>query len=112
MKREALGKNINTEHADAYPFIAPDESYLLFASSRPGAISKETDICISFRNDDDSWSEPQFLSEKVNNGFTTAFPYVTSDGKYLFFLRFNERGTDAFYWVDARILEEMKPDNK
>jgi len=48
-KPEALSNLINTEHADVYPFIASDESFLLFGSTRPGAKSDETDLYIAFR---------------------------------------------------------------
>jgi D-alanyl-D-alanine carboxypeptidase len=103
---EPLEPPITTLHADVYPFIAPDESYLLFGSSRPGANSTETDLYISLRNADDTWSEPIQLDKSINNGKTVSFSCVTHDGKYLFFNRFDDDGTDKFYWVDAGILDK------
>lgn len=35
------------------------------------------------------------------------FPSVTPDGKYLFFCRVSD-GSD-FYWVDAKIIEDLSP---
>jgi len=107
-EREALGELINTEHADVYPFIAPDESYLLFGSSRPGAKSVETDLYISYRGDDGAWSELRQLGEAINNGFTVSFACVTHDGKYLLLNRFDESKTDVFFWVDSEILDQNK----
>ena len=52
-----LPEMINSEHADIYPFIAYDESYLLFGSTRPGGNSVETDIYVCFRQADGSWPE-------------------------------------------------------
>jgi len=101
---------VNTEHADAYPFIAPDESYLLFGSSRPGGSSVETDLYITYRRSDDAWTEPIHLGEEINNGRTVSFSFVTYDGKYLFFDRFDDE-TDRFYWVDARILDKYRPED-
>jgi len=105
---EKLGIHINTEYADVYPFVAPDESYLLFGSSRPGGNSTETDLYISFRNADDTWGEPIHIDKSINNGHTVSFSYVSCDGKYLFFNRFDSDGTDKFYWVDAGIIDHYK----
>ncbi|MCP4581031.1 MAG: hypothetical protein GY839_05395 [candidate division Zixibacteria bacterium] len=111
LKPRRLNKIINTKHADIYPYIAPDESYLMFGSNRPGSKSKETDIYISFRKDDGSWTKPQNIGEAVNDGYSVSFPYITIDGKYLFFNRFNESKTDAFYWVDSEIIEQFEIEN-
>ncbi|MEW6410947.1 MAG: hypothetical protein AB1483_00580 [Candidatus Zixiibacteriota bacterium] len=108
-EREALLYPINTEYADAYPFIAPDESYLIFASTRPGGNSVETDLYISFINDDGTFGEPQHMDESINNGKSVGFPYVTLDGKYLFFGRFIDSGTDAFFWVDGKVIDKYRP---
>jgi hypothetical protein len=105
---EALASSINTEHADIYPFIAPDESYLLFGSGRPGHFSTETDLYISFRSDDGSWIEPVNMGQAINNGSSVSFGCTTSDGKYIFFNRFNE-GTDVFYWIDSKIIDRYRP---
>jgi len=116
LKREALDSIINTKYADIYPFIAPDESYLLFGSSRPGARSVETDLYISFRNDEYSWGKPRQLGDEINNGSSVSFSCVTSDGKYLLFNRFinesGENGTDAFFWIGSKILDKYKLDKE
>ncbi len=106
---EAMGPMFNTEQADCYPFIASDGSYLLFGSSRPGAKSTETDLYVSFRDDQNQWSEPVRMGDEINNGLTVSFSFVTHDGKYLFFNRFDEDATDKFYWVDASIIENYRP---
>jgi hypothetical protein len=106
---ELLPDVINTKQADAYPFIAPDESYLIFGSSRPGGRSTETDLYIAFRKSDDSWTAPIHLGEEINDGHTVSFSFVTYDSKYLFFNRFDDE-TDRFYWIDARILDKYRPD--
>ena len=46
-----LPDEINTEYNDAGPFIAPDESYLLFHSDRPGGYGY-MDLYVCFRNPD------------------------------------------------------------
>jgi len=106
--REVLDSTINTKDADYTPFIAPDESYLLFASTRPGATSVETDIFVSFRREDGSWDTPLHIGPEINNGHSARFPCVSGDGQYIFFNRFHESGTDAFYWIDAGIIEKYR----
>lgn len=106
---EPLSQTINTQYADSYPCISPDESFLLFGSGRPDGLGGETNIYISFRDSLGNWSNPQNLGSEINNGYTVSFPYITIDGKYLFFNRFIESGTDAFFWIDSKILSQFKP---
>ncbi|GAF76899.1 unnamed protein product, partial [marine sediment metagenome] len=51
---EDLGKAINSDGKDLAPFIAPDESYLIF--TRIGKDTKKTDLYISFKKSDGSWT--------------------------------------------------------
>lgn len=46
------------EFNDHDPFIAPDESCLIFSSNRPGGYGSN-DLYISFRNDNDTWTAPR-----------------------------------------------------
>ena len=105
---EALGGTINTTAADVYPFISRDGSYLIFGSSRPGTFSPETDLYLSLLTAGGGFAAPKHLGESINNGRTVSFSFVTHDGKYLFFSRFDgeaEESTDVFYWADAKILD-------
>ncbi|MFC1573066.1 TolB family protein [Candidatus Eisenbacteria bacterium] len=86
-----------------YPFIAPDESYLVFNSRRPDAIIKSV-LCVSFRNAQGGWGEPQLIDLGVEAGT----PFVTRDGKFLFFTS-GERGKSDIYWVSAEVIEELRP---
>lgn len=89
-------------------FIAPDESYMIMESFRGEGGYGGADLYISYRMKDGSWSESINLGPKINTGATERFPSVTPDGKYLFFLRVSD-GSD-FYWVSAKIIEKLKPE--
>ncbi|MBO0322886.1 PD40 domain-containing protein [Muricauda sp. CAU 1633] len=98
-----------------HPFIAPDESYLIFDSEREGGYG-DSDIYISFRKPDSSWGEPINLGDKINTEAWEACASVTPDGKYLFFNRTvgpvphendNYENVDIF-WVDAQVIENLK----
>jgi Tol biopolymer transport system component len=101
---ELLGDNINTKYLEIYPFIALDESYLLFCSTRPSMEEINRRIFISFRMKSGKWSEPINLNKKINFNYQSAFPYVSPDGKYLFFT-----AKGGIYWMSAKIIEQLRP---
>ncbi|MDY7108234.1 MAG: hypothetical protein SYC29_06315 [Planctomycetota bacterium] len=93
------GEGINTDFPDAHPWIAPDESLLLFDSYRdPGA-----GIYVSFRQSEDTWSPARSLHDRL--GIPPVGQCALShDGKYLFFCLAGD-----MYWVDAAFLDELRP---
>ena len=90
------------------PFIAPDESYLLFSSNRRSPKTDAGDIYISFRNSDGRWTDPVNLGPKINSDRQERFPSVSPDGRYLFFTRWIVRGNEDVMWVNATIIEELR----
>ncbi len=108
---KALPKSINTGTFLSHPFIAPDESYLLFDAEREAGFG-ESDIYISFKQKDGTWGNGINLGDKINTDAWEASASVTPDGKYLFFSR--NVGSDKFenvdiFWVDAKIIENLRP---
>lgn len=105
---ENLGKMINTEFSDGTPYIAPDESYLIFSRlDHPDGFGG-SDLYISYRGKDGSWMEPKNLGNTINTEEYENLPIVSPDGKYLFF-RSYRNGNNDIYWVDAKIIEDLKP---
>ncbi|MBC3766078.1 TolB family protein [Neptunicella marina] len=105
-----LAKNINAGKS-FHPFIAPDESYLIFDGKREGGYG-DSDLYISYRLQDGSWGEPVNLGDKINTDAWEAAASVTPDGKYLLFNR--NVGSTSFenvdiFWVDAGIIETLRP---
>lgn len=82
-----LGKSINTKYREWDPFIAPDESYIIFTSDRPNGFGGG-DLYISFKNTKGEWNTPVNLGKDVNTSDYEYCPYISSDGKYLYFSRF------------------------
>jgi Tol biopolymer transport system component len=87
-----LGPPVNSAKDEATPFIAPDESYLVF--------QREGDLFVSFRVESGGWSEPKDLGASINTEFRELCPMISPDGKYLFFLRYRDGVTHA-WWVRA-----------
>lgn len=80
-KAENLGAAINTNTTEADPFIAPDQSYLIVCSDRPGSESEEGDLYISF-NQSGTWTAPQSLGKIVNTTVYEYTPLVFKDKFY------------------------------
>ena len=104
-------EEINTGLYNAHPFIAPDESYILWDGERETGYG-DSDIYISFKQSDGSWGKAINLGDKINTNAWEAAATVTPDGKYLFFNRNmgsnNYENVDIF-WVSSQIIEELRP---
>jgi len=103
-------EEINNGTWIAHPFIAPDESYLMWDGKRHSGFGN-SDIYISFRRQDGSWGNAINLGDKINTDAWEAGARVTPDGKYLFFNR--NMGSDSYenvdiFWVDAQIIENLR----
>lgn len=110
-EREAprpFSKEINTGMWTAHPFIAPDESYIIWDSERDGGYG-DSDMYISFRQQDGSWGAAINFGDKINTDGEDGGGYVTPDGKYLFFCRRCSPPDFEIMWVDAQIIENLRP---
>ena len=117
-KREtpkAFNKDINTGRLIAHPFIAKDESYLIWDSERKSGYGK-ADLYISFRKKDGSWGPAINMGKEINDASHNTYGSVTPDGKYFFFntidLDKGENGIANIFWVDAKIIETLRLKNK
>ena len=92
------GGGINSEFPDAHPFVAPNESFLLFDSYRqPGA-----GIYATFRQPDGSWSTAVLLNDRLGIP-PVGQCAVSPDGRYLWFCLAGD-----MWWVDAAFLDELR----
>lgn len=109
-KREApkpLSKEINTGKWTAHPFIAPDESYIIWDSENDGGYG-DSDMYISFKQQDGSWGAAINFGDKINTEGEDGGGKVTPDGKYLFFCRRCTPPDFEVMWVDAKIIETLR----
>lgn len=101
-----LGGAINSKEDDLDPFIAPDGSYLVFASDRPGGYG-DFDFYISFEGTNGAWLPPLNMGEAFNSPHSEYIFQATLDGRYLFFTS-SRTGHRDIYWVDSRILQGLR----
>ena len=85
---EPLPASINAGAAASNQYIAPDGSYMIFASNRPDEPSGGG-LYITYDRDG-AWSEPESLGA-VFSEYDAFTPVVSPDGKHLYFT--SRRGT-------------------
>jgi hypothetical protein len=125
-KAECLPETINSPGFEGDAFIAPDESYII-VSTRREVSQGYVDLYISFRSEDGSWPPLENMGETVNSGGGENCQMLSPCGKYLFYTsrRFKssdksyesikkgwsepENGLGDIYWVDARIIDKLRP---
>jgi hypothetical protein len=92
-----------------HPFVAPDESYVIFDApdGNAGIIMDKKSLFISFRKKDGSWTKADKLGLNINSTYSEMAASVSFDGKYMFFYRTVNNNGDI-YWVDAKFIDEMR----
>ena len=128
-----LGDTVNTADGhEVHPVIASDESYLLFDASREAGYGMH-DLYVSFPDGQGGWTAARNLGPAVNTAADERRASVSNDGKYLFFeskvpdaasrlpeppltlgqmrdfLAGPGNGGSDIYWVDASVIEKLRP---
>lgn len=126
-----LGEAVNSKLYEYNAFIAPDESYIIYSSHGRQDGYGSGDLYISFASEDGSWSAGKNLGENINSITLDFCPFVSPDGKYLFYsstrkaglpysetgvtydrmlkiLASPENGLGDIYWVKADVIFELK----
>lgn len=103
-----LPASINSKFQDWTPFIALDESYIIFSSTRNPHRKDYGDLYISFKTDGGNWTEAIYMGDIINTPEQERFPSVSPDGKYLFFTRWTEENGQDVFWVSAKIIDDLR----
>ena len=94
-----FGNAVNTEYGEGTPFIAADESYIIF--TRHGYPDESGNgLFVSYKDDSNNWTTPQ----RIRTGIC---PIVSHDGKFLFFIDTFE-GMNSIYWMNTDVFEKMR----
>lgn len=103
---ESVAGGVNTEHNEHDPFIAPDESFLIFTSDRPGGFGRG-DLWVVFAEADGGWSRAVNMGEEINTDAYEFCAMLSPDGAHLFFTR-NSGGNGDIYQVDASVIDRLR----
>jgi Tol biopolymer transport system component len=82
-KAVKLGEAINTEHREFDPYISPDESILIFTSSRPEGFGSG-DLYISFKDKTGKWTKAKNMGDKINTPGSEYCSWISSRWKISF----------------------------
>jgi len=77
-------KYINSSFFDGAPSVTADGNTMYFVSDRKGK-KRSTDIYVVNKINDKEWGEPVVLSDSINTEDSETTPFITPDGRYLFF---------------------------
>lgn len=106
-KPEDLGDSLNSPADEVAPFVAPDESYIVFSRESRTDRTLKSGLYAAYKKNDDTWTKPVYLGDEINQGGASA-PYVSPDGKFLYF-NSGRNGNYDMYWVSAKIIEALRP---
>ncbi len=87
------------------PYVAPDESYLIFKSNRAGGYGLN-DIYITYKKADGMWTNPKNLGAKINTRYDETAGDITPDGKYMTF-----SSNKTLYWISAGFIDRLRNSN-
>jgi len=90
-----------------HPVISPDGSYLIF-DNRKRAGPSACKLFVTFKKGE-IWTDPISLNRFIKQHAFCA--WISYDGQYVFFHSL-DGAKGNIYWVDARIIEELKPERR
>ncbi len=96
---QKLNDNINTKYWESHACFTITGDTLYFTSNRKGGYGG-LDIFISVRGEDGEWGIPENLGPEINTKYNEESPYITADGRTLYFSsygHYNMGGYDVFY---------------
>jgi len=119
LEPELIEHPVNTPYIDFDPTVAPDHSYLIFASNRPGGFGL-WDHYVVFRKPGGGWSSAFNLGAGFNSEYSEACPNVTPDGGLFIFA--SARPSDFLldddfqpvatgrdvYWADTSVIDALR----
>lgn len=112
LKPALLPFSINSVDYEDGPYVAPDESFLIFESQRPEGVGGSLDLYISFKQKDGRWGLPVNMGPKINSVHAERFAGLSPDGRYLFFGSGRNRSADNWgfdiFWIDAKVIDDLK----
>jgi tetratricopeptide (TPR) repeat protein len=99
------GKNVNTVYFEGAATMTEDRKNIYFVSDR-NAERKHSDIYV-VQEVDGNWGEAKLLPETINTIGRETTPFITPDGKYLFF---SSDGFVGMGGLDIYVSEKLEND--
>lgn len=109
-----LNKNINTKYWESHACITTDGKSLYFVSNKPGGHGGFDIYRSDWNEKEKDWGKAVNIGSTINTCFNEETPFITEDGKYLFFSsqgHENMGGYDIFYSTLGDNNQWSKPVN-
>lgn len=84
-------------------FLANNQKVILMAIERDDSRGSR-DLYVSFKEEDGTWSEPKNMGRDVNSSAEEAAPFLSADGKTLFY---SSKGFNGFGGYDVYITKRL-----
>ena len=97
---------VNNPTRYGHPCVSPDESFLILDGRNPD-FGNKGDLYVCFRNSDGSWGKVIPFGNKLNYAHKNCAS-LSPDGKYLFYTHFKSNSETDIYWVDTKVIGELK----
>ncbi|MEY8779206.1 hypothetical protein AB9K32_02190 [Allomuricauda sp. XS_ASV26] len=78
-----MRSSINSEANEGGVHVAPDETYIIFASFDRREYLGKSDLYISLKMEDDTWSQPIWTGREMKAEGFDGSPSMTRDGRFL-----------------------------
>ncbi|MDA3953040.1 MAG: hypothetical protein PF485_05305 [Bacteroidales bacterium] len=104
-KVRKLGENINTKYWESHASISADNQKLFFASNREKGYG-DLDIYVSERLTDTTWGVALNLGNTINTVWNENTPFLTPDGKRLFFSSEGHSGMGGYDIFYSEIIDD------
>lgn len=80
-----MNQNVNIGDANPSIFITPDESEMFIVSTGVADSYGERDLYYSVKDENGNWKKPVNMGPKINTEYKEDAPYLSKDGKSLYF---------------------------
>lgn len=94
-RMEKLPEPLNTPYNESHAAISADGRTLFISSDRPGGLGA-LDIWIAKKNTNGEWERPVNAGKPVNTLYSEDTPFLTNNGKLLFFSSMGHPGMGGF----------------
>ncbi|MCU0342118.1 MAG: OmpA family protein [Spirosomaceae bacterium] len=99
-----MGPNINSVAWESLPSLSANGDLLYFSSNRTGGMGG-SDIYVSKRNADGTWSKAEILKGAINTTSNDQAPFIHPDGQTLYFM---SNGHPGFGGMDVFFARKTK----
>jgi outer membrane protein OmpA-like peptidoglycan-associated protein len=92
---QPMSKPINSKYYESHACFTPDGNTIYFTSNRKESLG-DMDIFKCEKNDDGTWGELMLLGENVNTPLNEDRPFISPDGKRIYFSSQGHQGLGGF----------------